>query len=311
MSDQQSPLASKLFVGNVGAPYQAFASRDPYYRQMAELVVAEMFQASGCFEPHVLELGPGVGISTEVLLEHGAKVIAAEPNESMRYFFALNHMGDTRVRLVAGSAEEQNVEAGSVSCIVGCQMFHLLKDKLKAVLHEAWAALHPAGFLTLDLGPSNWGSWSYKLHDFRSAIPRCFPDELMTELSHPLYQAVHNGALKFVQGSFPEFKRPNLWAEPAKAFTMDELLSAFAAAGFRLARITETAVPIVGPRIKEFVRNSWTTWCRWAPLDALPIDEKLEIVQAGFDSLAKLGDRYNGVTAYHPTVIITAQKVDP
>lgn len=130
----------------------------------------------------------------------------------------------------------------------------------------------------------------------------------MTELSHPLYQLAHDAAYKEVKRRFPQFNRENLWAPPAKAFTREELDEALQKAGFKIVRITETLVPIAGHRIVEFVRNGWTTWCRWDPLDKLPIEEKLEIVGVGLGALFKGLEDYESFTAYHPTVIITARK---
>lgn len=312
MDNQSSALGSKLFEGNIGAPYSAFNGQDQYYREMAELVVAEAIQAQASNRGEIdtiLELGAGTGVSTKVILERiGAFVTALEPNESMRYFLELNHMGNPNVEFVGRRVQELVEDPlGEFDAIICCQMFHLLRDDLTVALRVIEQNLRPGGTITFDLGPSNFVDWKCRLHDFRSTTGPT-ADEMITELSHPLYQTAHGAAYEWVKDSIPGFSRENLWAPKGKALSLAELEEAFSGAGLKIIRVNEFPVPIAGNRIVNFVRNAWTTWCRWDPLDKLPIEEKLKIVGAGLKALFDAPPALHRVIAYHPSVVITAIK---
>ena len=305
-----SVLGSKLFEGNVGTAYAAFNGRDPYYTEMAEFVVSEVTQANEQEINSVLEIGAGTGVSTAVILKRMKAVVSAtEPNETMRCHLELNTMGDPRVNIHALKAELLNPDTvGMHDAVVCCQMFHLLRDTLDPSLKAINSCLRTGGTLSLDFGPSNYSDWKCKLHDFRSkSKPK--PEEIITELSHPLSRIAHGLAYGYVRETYPTFDRANLWADISKAFSLSDLESAFERQGFRLVRVNETLVPIVGSRIINFIRNWWTTWCRWPPLDKLPIEDKLKIVGAGVRGFFEADQNLLNVTAYHPSVVITARKL--
>jgi len=305
-----STLGSQLFEGDTGRPSSAFNSRDPYYQEMAEFVVGEAIQANNGKIDSVLEIGAGTGASTAVILKRTkALVLAVEPNETMRHILELNTMGDPRVSVDSMKAEFLNPDAlGLHNAVVCCQMFHFLQGTLGASLKAINSCLRPGGTLSFDLGPSNYLDWRCVMHDFRSkSNPR--PEEIITELSHPLYRIAHDAAYNYVRSNYPNFDRENLWAPKVKAFSLADLKFAFGLHGFDLFRVNEALVPIVGNRIINFIRNAWATWCRWPPLDSLPIEEKLKIVNAGIRSVFEADQNLLNITAYHPTVIFTARKL--
>ncbi len=305
-----STLGSQLFEGDTGRPYSAFIGRDRYYTEMAELVIAEMVQTHRMPIRSVLEIGSGTGASTAVILSRTkAVVLVTEPNITMRHILEMNLMGDPRVKVHAMKAELLNPdEVGQHDAVVCCQMFHFLRDTLDTSLKAINSCLRTGGTLSFDLGPSNYLNSVYKLHDFRSeSEPE--PGEIVTELSHPLYRIAHRSAYAFVRKNHPDFVRENLWAPKAKAFSLADLKSVLEKNGFEIVRVNETLVPIVGSRIIDFIRNSWTTWCRWEPLDKLPIEKKLEIVNAGISKAFEAKEEFQGITAYHPSVIFTARKL--
>ncbi len=315
MSEIENAAGSKLFTGMIGPAYSAFNGRDPYYREMSLLVVAEALQARKGDISSVLELGAGTGEGTRVILDqiNDLSVTAIEPNESMRYFLSLNTMGDSRVNILPYGAEEimtkmdSHSDIGVYDAVMCCQMFHFLGGNLAVVLSGLSQALEVGGVITFDLGPSNYASWKNNLHDFRSGTEPG-ENQIITELSHPLYQIAHGAAYSHVKETYPDFNRENLWAPPAKALSIDSITAEFNSAGFDIVRNNEFLVPIEGRRIIDFVRNAWTTWCRWAPLDQLPINEKIAIVEAGLEALSEAPPQLKAMVAYHPSVIITARK---
>ncbi|MDB5028488.1 MAG: Methyltransferase type 11 [Candidatus Eremiobacteraeota bacterium] len=87
----------------------------------------------------VVDLGAGTGISSRLLAEHGARVLAVEPNRAMREA-AQPH---PRVAWVSGTAESTGLEEASADLVTAFQAFHWF-DHHKA-LTEMVRILRPGG----------------------------------------------------------------------------------------------------------------------------------------------------------------------
>lgn len=314
----EAKATPQVFKG-AAVPYTAFSLRDPYYFEMANLVVTEAQQVAKSLnhlvDTHVVDLGAGIGISTMVArkrFENLCALFAVEPEEDMRSVLAMNLMGDPLVTIVPAKAQNlaekiEELELTSIIDIVMCcQMFHLLKDDLDQVLQQIHKVLDKNGLLVFDLGPSNLEFTTHKLADHRSG-EKPAPDEVMTELAHPLYQQAHEMAYREVLKRYPNFDRENLWPPAAKRYTKNDLEDALNRNSFDLVRVSEILVPIAGERIINFIRNSWSVFCRWAPLDKLSMEEKLSLVEPVIGELMDDVDSMS-LTAYHPTAILTAVK---
>lgn len=298
---------------NAGMAYAAFNLRDPYYREMARLVMTELKQAGiakNLDVNSVVDLGAGIGISTMELRAGFANIFAVEPESSMHYLLQLNFMGSP-VDVFCGKAENLSEiipNGHQIDAVVACQMFHLLRDNLSQCLEQIGHVLSRVrdGLLCFDLGPSNYFFTSHEFSDHRSRhAPK--PNQIMTELSHPLYRAAHDKVLDLVKERYPEFDRDNLWPPVAKSYTQQELDDVLGNHGFVLERKTELMVPIVGSRIPEFIRNGWAVFFRWPPLDKLSMDEKLELMKPALEYIHRSSDLKSmfSVPAYHPTAIFT------
>ena len=86
-----------------------------------------------------VDLGAGTGISSRLLAERGAQVLAVEPNQAMREA-AEPH---PRVEWIAGTAEWTGLEEASVDLVAAFQAFHWF-DPAKA-LREMVRILRPGG----------------------------------------------------------------------------------------------------------------------------------------------------------------------
>ena len=85
------------------------------------------------------DLGAGTGISSRLLAERGARVLAIEPNQAMREA-AEPH---PRVEWIAGTAEWTGLDEASIDLVTAFQAFHWF-DHAKA-LHEMVRILRPGG----------------------------------------------------------------------------------------------------------------------------------------------------------------------
>ena len=95
----------------------------------------------------VADVGAGTGLLTHLLLEGGYAVHAVEPNPDMRATAAEELQGFPRLRLVAGTAEETTLPAGSVQMVAAAQAFHWF-DPAKAA-REFRRILSPGGLCVL------------------------------------------------------------------------------------------------------------------------------------------------------------------
>jgi SAM-dependent methyltransferase len=99
--------------------------------------------------PHaaIADVGAGTGISAALLLRHGYRVFAVEPNDAMREAAIANLGNDPRFRAVAAPAEATTLEAASIDAVVAAQAFHWF-DRT-AFRAECARILTPAGFVAL------------------------------------------------------------------------------------------------------------------------------------------------------------------
>ena len=90
-----------------------------------DAVIAMLVEAFGLAPSWTIaDVGAGTGISAEMLLRHGASVIAIEPNEAMRAAASARLGSRPGFRAAAGSAEATSLHAGSVDAVVAAQAFH-------------------------------------------------------------------------------------------------------------------------------------------------------------------------------------------
>lgn len=92
----------------------------------------------------VLDLGAGTGKLTRQLLDRDVDTVAVEPSQAMRKVLAHRCRGAT---VLAGSAEELPLPAGSVDLVVAGQAFHWF-DRERSV-PEIARVLRPGGRLAL------------------------------------------------------------------------------------------------------------------------------------------------------------------
>lgn len=118
--------------------------RSSYPREVVETLCATSGWAPSA---RVADVGAGTGIFTGLLLDVGLTVYAVEPNAAMRQEAARAHRHRSGFHLVAGSAEQTTLVAGSVDGITCAQSFHWFD--LGRTVPEFTRILRPGGVVGL------------------------------------------------------------------------------------------------------------------------------------------------------------------
>lgn len=309
-------LFSDVFSGNVAVQYAAFNLRDNYYREMATILIEQV--AAKRARPalqRVLEIGPGIGISSLVFAEKFAGNLSEfyllEPNPQMRALCALNFLGDPRVHMLSGDATAIDTNYGfkDFDAVLASQMFHFLypsreKSQVGVVAKKAYDILDSRGLLAFDLGPSNF-QFSTPISDHRTGIVK--DGEQMTELSHPLYQRAHQIMCTLVSS---ELGRPveSLWPTASAQMTRAYLEETLREAGFSHVYFHEELGPEMrSSRIINFIRNGWSVFFRWVTHNEISQERQFQLVEKMLEILFQ-EDLDSIFTARHPTVVVVARK---
>lgn len=309
MSNTNEASKASVFTG-AAVPYAAFNLRDPYYREMAQLVVdAAVNESNHCI--NALELGCGIGISTMILAKKAENVVAVEPDESMRMMAALHFAGNRRVKVVEGRAEalsRDHVPLEHFDFACACQMVHLLnppsgESHLTKAFGEIANSLKRGGVFAFDLGPSNY-EFAMPIRDHRS---ECSPSgSIPTEFCHYLYRQMEPAIRLAVRSRFSDMDLPaSLWPAATARMTEAQIKDVAWSAGFHDVKVEEVLLPLTTERILNFIRNGWAVFFRWGKLSELPAKTKLEIVA---DAMELLVGTKQHQTVYHPSAVFTLIK---
>ena len=122
-----------------------YVSGRPGYPDAVVTWLAETFGLDG--RAAIADVGAGTGISAALLLRHGYRVFAVEPNDAMREAAIAALGNDPRFRAVAAPAERTTLSAASLDAVVAAQAFHWF-DRA-AFRTECARILKPGGFVAL------------------------------------------------------------------------------------------------------------------------------------------------------------------
>jgi SAM-dependent methyltransferase len=118
--------------------------RPDYPEAMAEALRTATGLEQGAL---VADVGSGTGISAQLLLRHGFRVVGVEPNEAMRGAAEAALGRNPRFRSVDGTAEHTTLPPGSVDMVAAGQAFHWFRrdearrEFARVLRPEGWVAL--------------------------------------------------------------------------------------------------------------------------------------------------------------------------
>lgn len=121
----------------------AYATARPSYPAGLGDLVVELLSAAPSAPGHVVDLGAGTGLFTNLIADLGLRVTAVEPNDAMRRVLERGLDGRNNVDVVAGTAEATSLPSKSADLLTAAQAFHWFDSQ--AVRAEADRILRPTG----------------------------------------------------------------------------------------------------------------------------------------------------------------------
>ncbi len=139
-------------MGAVKAPTERFSDRVSDYVKYRPSYPQQLIQTL-CAECNLgprsvaVDVGAGTGIFSALLLEAGMRVVAVEPNESMRRAAEEKLAAHPHFTSRPGSAERTGLDAGSADLLTAAQAFHWFRrDEAR---REFGRILRPGGWVAL------------------------------------------------------------------------------------------------------------------------------------------------------------------
>jgi ubiquinone/menaquinone biosynthesis C-methylase UbiE len=147
---------------NMNHFHRWFCSSAHWYRLVHEWVVPEVLDGTVDLGNDVLELGPGPGVTTDMLREEVDHLTALEFDEKLHAKLAARLEG-TNTTVVRGDATSMPFKDDNFSAVVCFTMLHHiptpeLQDQL---FSEVYRVLRPGGVFTGSDSPGN--HWAFKL----------------------------------------------------------------------------------------------------------------------------------------------------
>jgi SAM-dependent methyltransferase len=163
---------------------ERFTSRaDNYakYRPSYAPAVLDLLRRECALTPKsvIADIGSGTGISTAMLLDHGNRVYAVEPNDAMRAYAEQRLGNNPRFVSVAARAEATTLPAASVDLVTAGQAFHWFEPE--STRREWQRILKPDGWVAL--------MWNSRQED---ASPFALGYEALLKQYSLDYQNVHH-----------------------------------------------------------------------------------------------------------------------
>jgi SAM-dependent methyltransferase len=142
-------------VGNMNRLHQWLCRSDRWRTTIAERLPWAIGNAD--LGPNVLEIGPGPGLTTDLLRNAAARLTALEIDPKLASSLSSRLQG-SNVHIVEGDATEMPFEDSEFSGVVSFTMLHHVPspDLQNQVLAEVFRVLRPGGFFVGSDSLQNW-----------------------------------------------------------------------------------------------------------------------------------------------------------
>lgn len=294
--------------------FREFNGRDPYYRHIAARAVRHLRTATGIIAEALVIMDRN-GCVTRALEAVARRITIAEHRWPFLACLEDEFAGSENVKVVrrpnigcllGETIMVRRPEQATFSVALCVEQASLLQPGYWSFIHDlaSRARLGSMTFL-MTLGPSHHRFASFRIADHRSGEVKA--GEVMSELSHPIHQAVQREVLRIVRERHG-YTREDVWPPAAKAFDLASIREANEDAGFRNLAVVEETFPVPGTHIHLYGQNGWTSFFRWPPLTDLLVMEKIAILREAITAVREHPDydRWCAITAYHPVAFVIA-----
>jgi hypothetical protein len=288
----------------------AYRARNAYYEVISEGLAKNMTR-----------FGPGTDVWVDLLGRTGYASLAVIEEFCNRTYliedrlnFRSNAWEKGDIRLIKPPTLADSIKAletieASVDAVMCCEQMSFLQQDFGAfarslgILKEKNPDLIFGG----TMGPSHHTFQTYRVADFRNGGV-VDTGEVMTELSHPIHQAVHREVVRIAKERH-RYTRDDAYPHPTP-FSVPDLREKLTMAGFENLVIFENLIEVPGGAIHEFCQNAWTFYMRFPPLSELPTDAKIDILTEAIEAVRALPayDNWCGIPAQHPVAYYIASR---
>lgn len=250
--------------------FAAFNAKNPYYRHIA----ARFCELAKMLRPgarRFADILPRTGYNTRALgnvesvtlIEHRpafADYLKTEfQNEPNRRVVRTALAVDDLINFIAGP------HGFDVSLV--CESIAPFAPKYRALAGAAGRAASERSVFGITMGPSYHRFASWKVADFRNGGV-VGEGELMSELSHPVHQAVHRELVRLARERH-RYDRADAYPPAENALDFTWLRAMNEKAGFPNTVVFEERFAVPGHLVHQYCQNGWTFYMRFGALAEL------------------------------------------
>lgn len=81
-------------------------------------------------QAHILEIGPGTGIATELMARHGYNILGVEPGDKLIEYASQKLSSYSNIRFINAKFEDYPIEAGAFDLVMSASAFHWIDPEI-------------------------------------------------------------------------------------------------------------------------------------------------------------------------------------
>ncbi len=313
MSDT-SPIATEPLYLRPGMSeaeaFTEFNKRNPYYHDIAERFVgfARMLHPKA---RRFLDLLPRTGYNADAIerdVDVSSQIFLLEHRPSFITFLEgkLGH-ADYYQKLIKSANLNELVGAlagiRNIDVILACETIAPFAPRYRELVQAAGRAASERAVFGITMGPSYHKFRRYNIANFRNG-GTVGEGETMSELSHPIHQAVHQ-ELVLLAKERHGYDKNDAYPPAENAFNLADLEKMNAEAGFPLTIVIEERFRVPGWVLHHYCQNGWTFYMRFGALLKLREEkpaEAIALLKEAIENVRAMPQypAWCEVTAYHP-----------
>lgn len=287
-----------------------FQARNPYYRHIANML-ADIADGNQCDVgdertwTHIIDVYGRSGYCSRAAMMMAQEVTIIENRLSFVAALEDEFAADPKVHIVP---EEPVMERrGKVSLVLCCEQgAQLLKGDFGGWMKRAAGWCAEGSIFGMTLGPSNHPFQDFDINNHR--VGENDPAKVMTELSHPIAQAVHAEMVRLLKSEL-DFKDEAVWPA-AKLTNPDEIQRICRDAGWKDLLVYEEKFRIPGHKVHLFQENAWTMYFRFWTEEQCSTPKRIDLLERAIGTVRARPeyDAWCEIDAWHPVVFYIATR---